>query len=86
MLEQKLKNVTINRIEKDDAIDFKTIAVRLECTTEELFTILIRYAKSNMDAMQMALHRLRTQRKVDDEARGVVTKKIQNMRSQICQS
>lgn len=78
-LKPQTKNLTINRLPADLVIDFKTLACQLECTVEELGTIVLREAIKNGTGYLIDVHRLRTAKKQERETQRLVKKQLDTL-------
>jgi len=75
-LKPKTRNMTINRLPADLVVDFKTLACKLECTVEELATVVLQEAVDNGDKYLIDVHRLRTAKKQERETQRIVKKQL----------
>jgi|DEB3_MinimDraft_2_1074329.scaffolds.fasta_scaffold70985_2 hypothetical protein len=82
-LKPQTRNLTINRLPADLVIDFKTLACQLECTVEELGTIVLQEAIKNGDRYLMDVHRLRNAKKQERETQRLVKKQLDTLVPQL---
>jgi hypothetical protein len=75
----QLKNITVNRLPADVVIDYKTLAVRLDCTVEELTELVLRDAIKKGDRWLPEVYRLRVAKKKEKADNEVVRKQLEKL-------
>lgn len=78
-IKPKLKNITVNRLPADVVIDYKTLAVRLDCTVEELTELVLRDAIKKGDKWMLDVHRLRAAKKKERADSATVRKQLEKL-------
>lgn len=75
----QLKNITVNRLPAQVVIDYKTLAIRLDCTVEELTELVLREAIKKGDRWIPEVYRLRAAKRKEKADNAVVRKQLEQL-------
>lgn len=82
-LKPKLKNITVNRLPADVVIDFKTLAVKLDCSIEDLTEVVLREAIKKGDGWIIEVAKLRMAKKKEKADQLLVRRQLEKLVPQV---